>query len=78
VGGRITGVDENIHVWVRQASASRPLGENCCLPAGGNTPWSTTVSLRPATARVLTIVAATGGHFTGVERFAITGVRLSG
>jgi hypothetical protein len=79
VGGRITGVDENIHVWIRQASAGRPLGETCCLPAGGtNTPWSTTVRLRYATGPVLTIVAATGGHLTGVDRFAVTGVRLSG
>jgi hypothetical protein len=78
VGGRISGVDESIHVWVRQASASRPVGETCCLPAGGaGAPWSTAVGLRGASEPVLTIVAATGGHVTDVERFAITGVRLS-
>jgi hypothetical protein len=33
------------------------------------------VSFQGADAPVLTIVASTGGHYTEVERFAITGVR---
>jgi Immunoglobulin-like domain of bacterial spore germination len=75
VGGRITGVDENLRVQVRQASSQAPIGEACCLPAGGQgTPWRTTVSFSGATDPALTIVVSTGGHFQGVERFAITGV----
>src|SRR5205807_1092095 len=30
VGGRISGVDEAIHVEVRQLSSAAPLGESCC------------------------------------------------
>ena len=76
VGGRITGVDENLRVQVRQPSSQVPIGEACCLPAGGQgTPWQTTVSFSGATDPALTIVVSTGGHFQGVERFAITGVR---
>jgi hypothetical protein len=76
VGGRITGVDENLRVQVRQASSEVPIGEACCLPAGGvDAPWQTTVSFSGATAPALTIVVSTGGHIQGVERFAITAVR---
>jgi len=76
VGGTITGVDENIRVQVRQPSSEQPIGEAPGLPAGGeNAPWSTTVTYRGATAPALTIVAFTGGHYTDVERFAITGIR---
>ena len=76
VGGRITGVDENLRVQVRQASSEAPIGEACCLPAGGvDAPWQTTVSFSGATAPALTIVVSTGGHIQGVERFAITAVR---
>jgi len=76
VGGRITGVDENLRVQVRQASSEAPIGEACCLPAGGvGTPWETTLSFSGATDPALTIVVSTGGHSQGVERFAITGVR---
>jgi hypothetical protein len=76
VGGRITGVDESIRVQVRQLSSPAPLGEYCCLPAGGeNTPWSATVEFGGASGAPLTIVASTGGHVADVERFAITGVR---
>jgi len=75
VGGRITGVDENIRVRVRQPSTEQPLGEAGGVPAGGHhTRWSTTVTYQGATAPALTIVAFTGGHYTDVERFAITGV----
>jgi hypothetical protein len=76
VGGRITGVDENLRVQVRQASSEAPIGQACCVPAGGeNTPWRTTVSFSGATDPALTIVVSTGGHVQGVERFAITAVR---
>lgn len=76
VGGTITGVDESISVVVRQMSSAGPIGQSCCLPAGGNaSPWRTTVSYQGATDPVLTIVAATGGHLQAVERFTVTGVR---
>jgi hypothetical protein len=74
VGGRITGTDESIRVWVRSLGAREPVGEECCLPAGGeNSPWSQTVSFRGS--GVLTLVASTGGHLRQVEEFAIHGVR---
>jgi Immunoglobulin-like domain of bacterial spore germination len=76
VGGHITGVDESLRVQVRQASSEAPIGEACCLPAGGqDAPWETTVSFSGATDPALTIVVSTGGHVQGVERFAITAVR---
>ena len=76
VGGRITGVDENLRVQVRQASSETPIGETCCLPAGGDdAPWQTTVSFSGATDPALTIVVSTGGAIQSVERFAITAVR---
>lgn len=79
VGGLITGVDENIEVRAWQLSSNAPVGQACCVPAGGtSTPWHTTLSL-PAGAGgaggVLTIAASTGGHVAAVERFAVTGVR---
>jgi Immunoglobulin-like domain of bacterial spore germination len=75
VGGTITGVDENLRVQVRQPSSPAPIGESCCLPAGGDgLPWETTVSYAGATDPALTIVVSTGGHVQGVEIFAITGV----
>jgi hypothetical protein len=57
--------------------------------SGGHSPWhldadQTALSFTTgylgftyhgATAPALTVVAWTGGHYTGVERFAITGVR---
>lgn len=77
VAGRITGVDESIHVQVRDPDHPTPVGDSCCLPAGGqNTPWSTKVPVRGASNATLTIVAATGGHAADVERFAVTGVRM--
>jgi hypothetical protein len=76
VGGHITGVDENIKVSVYQVSTEKPIGQACCKPAGGdNQPWSTVVSFAGATQPVITIVASTGGHLQGVERFAIQGLR---
>jgi hypothetical protein len=75
-GGSISGVDESIRVQVFQPSSSKPIGESCCLPAGGTgTPWQTKVTFTGATDPVLTIVASTGGHLQAVERFAVTGVR---
>lgn len=76
VGGRITGVDENIVVQVRQQASRQLIGSAPGVPAGGqDQPWSTRVTITGATAPALTIVASTGGHLQGVERFAITGVR---
>jgi hypothetical protein len=75
VGGHITGVDENLVVEVRQPSSPSPLGETEGLPAGGmHAPWETTVTFDGATDPALTIVVSTGGHYQGVERFAVTGV----
>jgi hypothetical protein len=76
VGGHVTGVDENLRVQVRQLSSESPLGESCCLPAGGEqAPWSATVPYTGATDAALTVVVSTGGHVQGVEAFAITGLR---
>ena len=76
-GGRITGVDESIRVEVRQVSSAAPLGEFCCVPAGGEgSPWQATVTFRGASDGVLTVVASTGGHLLRVERFTVTAVRV--
>jgi hypothetical protein len=76
VGGLISGVDENIRVQVRDPAAQKPIGESCCLAAGGeNSPWSASVNYRGASGALLTIVASTGGHVADVERFAVTGAR---
>lgn len=75
VGGRITGVDEGIRVDVRQPSTQQPLGTVDGISAGGeHQPWSARVTFHGATDPVLTIVASTGGHLQGVERFAVTAV----
>jgi hypothetical protein len=77
-GGHITGVDENIVVQVRQASSESAVGAAPAAPAGGeHSPWHVTVTLDGATDAVLTVAAFTGGHLQGVERFAVTAVRLS-
>jgi hypothetical protein len=76
VGGHVTGVDESLRVQVRQLSSDTPLGEACCVPAGGEqSQWSATVSYSGATDAALTVVVSTGGHLQGVEMFAITGLR---
>lgn len=77
VGGRITGVDENLRVRIwRQGSGK--VGESGGVPAGGdNSPWSTKVSFAAPAGSVLTIAVSTGGHVAAVERFAITGVRVA-
>ncbi|MEV0829452.1 hypothetical protein [Nonomuraea rubra] len=75
VGGRVTGVDESIRVQVRHPGSDTPVGERCCLPAGGeNAAWSARVSFTAQPGRTLTVVASTGGHVAEVERFAVTGV----
>lgn len=75
VGGKITGVDESIHVQARQLSSVGAIGDACCLPAGGErSPWQTSLAFRAATGSVVTIAAATGGHIRQVERFTVTGV----
>ncbi|TCC31080.1 hypothetical protein E0H92_37220 [Kribbella speibonae] len=76
VGGRITGVDESIRIDVRQVSSSDRIGSFCCVPAGGqNQPWSARVSFRTPTDPAVVIVASTGGHYQGVEAFAVTAIR---
>ncbi|MEV1173224.1 hypothetical protein [Nonomuraea sp. NPDC049784] len=78
VGGRISGVDESIRVQVRQPGSPAPVGETCCVSAGGSdSPWSARVSFAAEPGRTLTIVASTGGHLAAVERFAVTGVSLA-
>ncbi|NKQ56198.1 hypothetical protein HFP15_25300 [Amycolatopsis sp. K13G38] len=78
VGGRITGVDENIQVQARELQRGL-VGQSAGVPAGGqNTPWSVPVRFSAPAGSVLTIAAATGGHVAGVERFAITGVTVGG
>lgn len=77
VGGKITGVDESIRVSVRQPTGGpAALGDACCTPAGGQgSTWSEQVGYTGASDPVLTVVASTGGHIQGVERFAVTGIR---
>ena len=68
VGGTITGADESVSVTVHQNSSATTIGSWCCLPAGG--------TANP-TEPVLTVAAATGGHIQPVERFTVTGVRVT-
>ena len=76
VGGRISGVDENLKISVRHVASAGALGTTCCIPAGGeNTPWTASVTFSGATDATLTVVVSTGGHIKNVERFAVTGVR---
>lgn len=73
VGGTVTGVDESLRV--RVLGLAGPVGESCCLPAGGEASrWSTTVPFTGAANGTLTVVVSTGGHVADVERFAITGI----
>jgi hypothetical protein len=75
-GGRITGVDENLHGVVRSSPAGRL--EAPRLHAGGNhAPWSTSVAFTAPAGTLLTIAASTGGDLAEVEAFATTGVRTS-
>lgn len=73
-GGLISGVDESLHVQVRQIGRPTVVGEYCCLPAGGiRTPWAVPVRVDAAPGPA-TVVVSTGGHVALVERFAVTGV----
>lgn len=75
-GGAITGVDENLHLQVRQSTQENVLGDYCCVPAGGESrPWSATFSTSPPQPGALTLVVWTGGHVAKVEKFAVTGLR---
>jgi Immunoglobulin-like domain of bacterial spore germination len=76
VGGTITGVDENVHVQVRQQSSPEPIIDTCCAPAGGERArWQMTIGFTGVTDPALTVVAWSGGHVQDVEIFAITAVR---
>jgi hypothetical protein len=76
IGGKITGVDENLRAEVHQLGSAGPVGSYCCQPAGGQaTSWSLTVPFHAASGQVVTIVVHTGGHVAAVERFAVTGAR---
>jgi hypothetical protein len=76
-GGHITGVDENIRLWVRSLTGG-VVGSYCCQPAGGNnSAWSVKITWRAPAATPLTVVAVTGGHVQAHERFAIQGVWAS-
>jgi hypothetical protein len=79
VGGRITGVDQNIRVRAYPGASNHPIGEHCCLPAGGvASPWSTRLAFSATTSPVLVITASTGGHLQPIERLVFTAVRLWG
>jgi hypothetical protein len=78
VGGHISGVDESIRVTARQPAGT--VGSFCCLPAGGGQAgqaWAARVRLTDPREGPLTLVASTGGHLLGVERFTITGVHAT-
>jgi hypothetical protein len=77
IAGKITGVDENLRAEAHALGAGSPVGTYCCNPAGGQaSPWSLHVTFDAARGQVITIVVHTGGHVAGVERFAVTGVRV--
>ncbi|MET7332072.1 hypothetical protein [Nonomuraea sp. NPDC005650] len=77
VGGKITGVDESVRVQVRRPGSTTPVGESCCVGAGGtDSPWAARVAFKAPPGRTLTVVASTGGHVATVERFAVTGVNV--
>ena len=76
VGGRITGVDEQVVVTLHVLSGDL-LAEPAAVPTGGvRSPWSVPVRFSGAAGRTVTVAAATGGHVAAVERFAVTGVRI--
>ncbi len=76
IGGRITGVDENLSVQIRVQDLAEPVGQVSGIAAGGtDEPWSTTVTFTAEPGSVLTIAVSTGGHIAEVEHFAITGVQ---
>lgn len=77
-GGTITGVDESLHLQVRQSTQENALGDYCCVPAGGESrPWSAKFSTLPPQPGALTLVVWAGGHVANVEKFAVTGLRAA-
>ncbi|MFC0862134.1 hypothetical protein ACFHYQ_07475 [Sphaerimonospora cavernae] len=77
-GGRITGVDESIRVQAHHPASEDVLGESGPVQAGGtDQPWSATLAFHATPGQTVTLVASTGGHIAEVERFAVTGVRLT-
>lgn len=77
-GGTITGVDESLHLQVRQSTKEDPLGDYCCVPAGGESrPWSASFTMAPRQPGSLTLVVWTGGHVVNVEKFAVTGLHTA-
>jgi hypothetical protein len=77
IGGKLTGVDENLRAQARALGPAGLVGSYCCKPAGGQlSPWSLTLPLHAPSGTLLTIVVSTGGHTAAVERFAVTGVRV--
>jgi hypothetical protein len=77
-GGTITGVDESLHLQVRQSTQENALGDYCCVPAGGESrPWSAKFSTLPPQPGALTLVVWTGGHVADVEKFSVTGLRAA-
>ena len=75
-GGTITGVDESLHLQVRQSTHTNLLGDSCCAAAGGQSqPWSVSVAMSPPQPGAVTLVVWTGGHVAHVEKFAVTGLR---
>ena len=78
VGGRITGVDEQVVVTLH-AQSGDVKATAAAVPAGGvRSPWSVPVRFSSGPGHTVTIAAATGGHIAAVERFAVTGVRTGG
>ncbi len=78
VGGRITGVDEQVVVTLHAQSGDLQ-ATPAAVPAGGvRTPWSVPVRFSSGPGHTVTVAAATGGHIAAVERFAVTGVRTGG
>lgn len=76
-GGTISGVDESLRLLVLQSTQTGPLGESCCVPAGGqDQPWSSRVAFTGAQPGTVVLSVSTGGHVADVESFAITGLRV--
>jgi hypothetical protein len=77
-GGQISGVDENIRAQVHTLAATGAVGVSCCVAAGGsNARWQLQVPFSASPGSVVTISASTGGHVAPVERFTVTGARVS-
>ncbi len=76
-GGTISGVDESLRLLVLQSTQAGPLGESCCVPAGGQQqPWSSRVGFAGAQPGTVVLSVSTGGHVADVESFAVTGLRV--